>query len=158
LWQRLRLPLPVERLIGPIDVLHAPDFVLPPSRTRHTILTVHDLTFRIHPETAHTRLRRYLDRAVPRSLSRAAHILADSRSTAGDLQRLVGVSFARVSVLYPGIGRQFRRIDDPDRLAALRRRYNLPQEFILHIGTIEPRKNLQRLMSAFADMRAFSGH
>lgn len=158
LWQRARLPLPVERLIGPIDVLHAPDFVLPPARTRHTILTVHDLTFRVHPETAHARLRHYLERAVPRSLARAQHILADSRSTAGDLQRLMSVPPAKVSVLYPGIGRQFLRIEDPEQLAAVRRRYNLPDQFILHIGTIEPRKNLQRLMSAFADVRASSGH
>jgi glycosyltransferase involved in cell wall biosynthesis len=156
-WQRVRLPIPVERLIGPIDVLHAPDFVLPPARTRRTILTVHDLTFRIHPETAHARLRRYLDHAVPRSLERAAHILADSRSTADDLQRLMAVPPERVSVLYPGIGRQFQRIEDTEQCAAVRRRYNVPDEFLLHLGTIEPRKNLQRLMSAFAGVRAASG-
>jgi glycosyltransferase involved in cell wall biosynthesis len=156
-WQRLRLPLPVERLIGPIDVLHAPDFVLPPSRTRRTLLTVHDLTFRIHPETAHARLRQYLDQAVPRSLARAMHILADSRSTAADLERLMGVAPEKISVLYPGIGRQFRRIDEPERHAAVRQRYNLPEDFILHIGTIEPRKNLQRMISAFEAVRTAGG-
>ena len=157
LWQRARLPLPVEHWIGPIDVLHAPDFVLPPARTRRTILTVHDLTFRIHPETAHARLRRYLEEAVPRSLKRAAHVLVDSRSTAEDLERLMGVPPEQISVLYPGIGRQFRRVEDQERLAAVRDRYGLPPEFILHLGTIEPRKNLRRLMAAFAEVRATSG-
>jgi glycosyltransferase involved in cell wall biosynthesis len=102
-------------------------------------------------------LRGYLEQAVPRSLARASHILADSRSTADDLQRLMGVPAAKVSVLYPGIGRQFQRVEGPERLAAVRRRYKLPDDFILHIGTIEPRKNLQRLMTAFADVRASTG-
>ena len=157
LWQRARLPLPVEHWTGPVDVLHAPDFVLPPARTRRTILTVHDLTFRIHPETAHARLRRYLEEAVPRSLRRAAHVLADSRSTAEDLERLMDVPPEKISVLYPGVGRQFRRVEDQERLATVKERYGLPDEFILHLGTIEPRKNLRRLMAAFVKVRAASG-
>ncbi len=154
IWQRARLPLPVELWTGKVDVLHAPDFVLPPSRTRRTLLTVHDLSFRIHPEAAHERLRRYLEAAVPRSLERASHVVADSHSTARDLERLMHVDPARVTVLYPGIGPEFRRVEDKERLATVRAKYNLPPRFFFHIGTIEPRKNLERLMSAYATVRA----
>lgn len=154
LWQRARVPVPVEHWTGPIDVLHAPDFVLPPARTRRTIVTVHDLSFRLHPEAAHARLRAYLERAVPRSLRRATHVLADSRSTANDLQRLMGVSSGKLSVLYPGIGPQFRRVEDAGMLADVRAKYGLPERFLLHVGTIEPRKNLQRLISAYAELQA----
>ena len=150
LWQRARLPLPVERWTGPVDLVHAPDFVLPPSTTRRTIVTVHDLTFRIHPETAHARLRRYLDRAVPRSLERATHVLADSRNTAADLERLMRVPAAKISVLYPGIGSQFRRVVDSEQLRMVQQRYGLPERFLLHVGTIEPRKNLERLILAWS--------
>lgn len=153
-WQRLRLPLPVERWTGPVDLVHAPDFVLPPVRRARTLLTVHDLTFRVHPETAHANLRRYLNRAVPRSLRRASHILADSWSTRRDLERLMGVAPERVTVLYPGISPRFRRVTDGHRLDALRQRLDLPPRFLLFVGTIEPRKNLQRLMHAFAAARA----
>lgn len=140
LWQRLLLPLPLERLVGPIDLLHAPDFVLAPTRRARSILTVHDLTFLIHPETAVPELRRYLGRAVPRSLRRADHVLADSESTRADLQRLLGVDPARVTVVYPGVGQRFQPLADKTRLAEARRRLNLPDIFLLSVGTVEPRK------------------
>lgn len=150
LWQRLLLPLPLERLVGPIDLLHAPDFVLAPTRRARSILTVHDLTFLIHPETAVPELRRYLGRAVPRSLRRADHVLADSESTRADLQRLLGVDPARVTVVYPGVGQRFQPLADKTRLAEARRRLNLPDIFLLSVGTVEPRKNHVRLLEAFA--------
>lgn len=154
MWQRARLPVPVEWWTGRVDVVHAPDFVLPPSRTHHTLVTVHDLSFRIHPEAAHERLRQYLEAAVPRSLLRATRILADSQSTATDLEHLMGVAPSNITVLYPGIGPQFRRVEDQERLALVREKYGLPSRFFFHIGTIEPRKNLERLINAYAVVRA----
>ncbi|MDP9313974.1 MAG: glycosyltransferase family 4 protein [Chloroflexota bacterium] len=153
-WQRARLPLPVERWTGPVDLVHAPDFVLPPVRRAPTLLTVHDLTFRIHPETAHANLRRYLDRAVPRSLRRATHVVVDSESSRRDLERLMQVPPAKVSVLYPGVGQHFRRVTAEDKLAAVRHKYELPEQFLFFIGTLEPRKNLERLMQAFERVRS----
>ncbi|NCC35084.1 MAG: glycosyltransferase family 1 protein, partial [Chloroflexia bacterium] len=102
LWQRLHVPLYAEWLVGPIDLLHAPDFVLPPTRAR-TLVTVHDLTFLVYPECAEAGLRRYLTRAVPRALRRADLVLVDSQATAGDLERLLRVSGPRVRLLYPGV-------------------------------------------------------
>lgn len=149
LWQRARVPLPVEYWTGPIDLLHAPDFVLPPVRRAPTLLTVHDLTFRIHPETAHANLRRYLDRAVPRSVRRATHVVVDSQSTCRDLQRLMHVRADRVTVLYPGIDPRFRRITDAAMLNRVCTKYTLPDRFLFFISTLEPRKNLVRLMEAY---------
>jgi glycosyltransferase involved in cell wall biosynthesis len=156
-WQRLRLPLPVERWTGPVDVVHAPDFVLPPARASGTIVTVHDLSFRLHPEAAHERLRRYLESAVPRSLRRAARVLADSASTADDLRRLMSVPPDKISVLYPGVGAQFRRVADAAQLASVGEKYALPPRFFMHVGTIEPRKNLERLMAAYRAVREERG-
>ncbi|MBC8076612.1 MAG: glycosyltransferase, partial [Chloroflexales bacterium] len=86
IWQRLRLPLPIELLTGRLDVLHAPDFVLPPTRAR-TLLTVHDLSFLVGPQWFEPGLQRYLARVVPRTLRRADMVLADSRATRDDLVR-----------------------------------------------------------------------
>ncbi len=154
MWQRARLPIPVERWTGRIDLLHAPDFVLPPAWTRRTLVTVHDLSFRLHPEAAHERLRRYLEGAVPRSLRRAQCVLADSSSTAQDLERLMGLPSHKIRVLYPGIGSQFRRVEDPLVLRRVQDRYSLPERFLLHVGTIEPRKNLVHLIAAFEEVQS----
>ena len=148
LWQRLRLPLPAEALVGSLDLLHAPDFVLPPTRAR-TLVTVHDLTFLVRPECAEAGLRRYLSRAVPRALRRADLVLVDSQATAADLARLLGVDGARVRLIYPGVDPRFRPLPSA-ALEATRARFGLPASFILFVGTLEPRKNLPRLVRAFA--------
>jgi glycosyltransferase involved in cell wall biosynthesis len=152
LWQRARLPLPVERLVGRLDLLHAPDFVLPPTRAR-TILTVHDLTFMVRPESADARLRRYLMAAVPRSLRRADRVLVDSQATAADLERLLGVAGPHVRLLYPGVDPRFQPMPatatEPVRAAL-----GLPAHFLLFVGTLEPRKNVPRLIAAFAQIAA----
>lgn len=148
-WQRARLPLPVERWTGSVDLVHGPDFVLPPVHRAPTLLTIHDLSFRVHPETAHADLRRYLEAAVPRSLRRATHVLADSASTRADLQRLMDVDGDRVTVLYPGVDPRFRRVTDRAELERVRERHALPERFFFFVSTLEPRKNLERLFQAY---------
>lgn len=148
LWQRLRLPLPAELLVGACDILHAPDFVLPPTRAR-TLLTVHDLTFLVRPESAEAGLRRYLGRAVPRSLARADLVVVDSRATGADLARLLGVAGPRVRLIYPGVDSRFRPMA-PDETAGVRAALGLPAQFLLFVGTLEPRKNLPRLIEGYA--------
>jgi glycosyltransferase involved in cell wall biosynthesis len=148
IWHRLRLPLPAELLTGPVDVFHSPDFTLPPLARARSLLTVHDLSFLRHPESAHPAQRAYLVRTVPRSVARADHILADSQNTKDDLVELLGVPPNRVTVVYPGVEPRFRRVTDPDVLAGVRARYRLPDRFILHVGTLQPRKNLVRLVEA----------
>jgi glycosyltransferase involved in cell wall biosynthesis len=70
LWYRLRLPVPVQWLTGPLDLFHSPDFVLPPVRRGvPTLLTVHDLSFVHYPEAFTPALLRYLHTAVPRSIA-----------------------------------------------------------------------------------------
>ncbi|MCS6879711.1 MAG: glycosyltransferase family 1 protein [Oscillochloridaceae bacterium] len=148
LWQRLRLPLRAEALAGPMDLLHAPDFVLPPTRAR-TLVTVHDLTFLVRPDCAEAGLRRYLTRAVPRALRRADLVLVDSQATAADLARLLGVDGSRVRLIYPGVDARFQPLPST-ALEATRARLGLPTNFLLFVGTLEPRKNLPRLVRAFA--------
>src|SRR6266545_990937 len=150
IWQRLRLPLPVEVFTGPLDLLHAPDFVLPPTRAR-TILTIHDLSFMVHPECAEPSMVRYLNQAVSRGLRRADAILADSQATRHDLARLLSVEPARVTVVYPGVGPRFRPLP-PQEIEPVRRRLGLPDRFLLFVSTLEPRKNLVRLLEAFAQV------
>lgn len=151
LWHRLGIPLPIQTFTGPVDVLHAPDFALPPSLGARTIVTIHDLAFLTHPECALPSLVTYLKRVVPRAVRHANHIVAVSERTAADLVELLGVPRAKISVIPLGVDPAFRRVTDPARLAEVERRYGLAHPLVLAVGTLEPRKNYARLIAAFAE-------
>ena len=152
LWHRLHLPLPIEMLSGRQDLFHATDFVLPPTlQNTRTLLTVHDLSFVRDPESAHPGLRRYLNTVVPRSVDKAHHVLADSRATKDDVVTLYGTAPDKITVLYCGVDARFSPKKQRGEEERIRRRYKLGrQPFILSLGTLQPRKNYSRLISAFA--------
>jgi glycosyltransferase involved in cell wall biosynthesis len=154
LWHRAKLPLPADWLSGPVDIYHSPDFVLPPLRKARGILTVHDLAFLMRPECADARLRGYLEEVVPRSVQRADFIIADSENTRNDLVVLLGVPQNSVSVVPGGVEARFKPIDDEAQLRTARERLQVGDApFIVFVGVIEPRKNLTRLMDAFAVLK-----
>jgi glycosyltransferase involved in cell wall biosynthesis len=150
LWHRLQLPFPVEVFTGRIALYHATDFTLPPTLPgTRTLLTVHDLSFVRAPETATPVLKAYLDQVVPRSVRRAAHVLADSQATKDDLMELYGTASEKITVLLSGVDRRFQpEIEDGAR-HQVRKRYNIPDNpYILSVGTVQPRKNYARLIEA----------
>ena len=149
LWQRLRLPLPMDWLTGPLDVFHAPDFLLPPLRRTPAVLTVHDLTFLRYPEHAPPGLASFLSAALPRSLERASLVLADSVCTRDDLVSLLGMPPAKIEVVPGGVEARFAPADEAAQREAMAR-HGLESPFILSVGTLEPRKNLGRLVDAYA--------
>jgi glycosyltransferase involved in cell wall biosynthesis len=154
LWHRAKLPVPADWLSGPVDVYHCPDFVLPPLRRARGILTVHDLAFLMRPDCADERLRAYLEEVVPRSVQRADFIIADSENTRNDLVVLLGVKPQSVAVVPGGVEERFARVTDKERLTSARKKIGINDEpFVLAIGVLEPRKNLNRLMDAFTALK-----
>ncbi|HEY7063234.1 MAG TPA: glycosyltransferase family 1 protein [Chloroflexota bacterium] len=153
LWHRLRVPLPVEWATGPIDLFHAPDFVLPPVRRARRVLTVHDLAFLLYPECADARLREYLMGVVPRSVRAADFVVTDSANTQNDVICLLGADPGRTAVVPGGVEPRFQPAS-PEGVADLRYRMGLVEPFILSIGMIEPRKNWQGLIRAYSILRA----
>lgn len=156
IWHKLQLPIPVELITGRIDLFHSPDFTLPPTlpRTR-TLLTVHDLSFMRDPDSAVPALRRFLEKAVSRSVARAQRVLADSQATKDDLVSLFGTPSEKIEVLLSGVDTRFQPIQNPTALAAVRAKYNLGNDLlVLSVGTIQPRKNYTRLIQAFAQVVA----
>ncbi len=150
IWQRARVPLPVEFFTGSVALYHATDFVLPPTRAR-SLLTVHDLSFVRVPETASVQLKSYLDAVVPRSVRRADHVLADSQATKDDLIELYGTPPEKITVLLSGVDARFQRVDNP----AVRVKYTIPpRPYIFSVGTVQPRKNYARLIQALAVLRS----
>ncbi len=161
LWHRLNLPFPpVEWFTGgPLDLLHATDFVLPPSNARRKLLTVHDLAFLFYPDAAMPSLQHYLNVVVPRSVHRADAIAADSQHTAQDLQAQWQVPADRIFVVQGAVDHEhFRPVTDSARLADVRQRYGIgARPYLLALSRLEPRKNFARLIDAFALARQAAG-
>lgn len=158
IWHRLDIPFPrVEWFTGgPLDLFHATDFVLAPTRARRKLLTIHDLAFLFYPDAALPSLHHYLNVVVPRSVRRADGIIADSHHTACDLTEQWGVPPERITVVQGGVDHtHFRPVQDPQKQQQVRRRYAIgDRPFILALSRLEPRKNFARLIEAFALARA----
>lgn len=150
LFHRWQLPLPLAALVGPWDLYHSPDFVLPRLRGGKTLVTVHDLSFLRFPQFADPDLRRFLTNAVRRSVRQADGILADSLATRDDLVDLLGVPRERIRVVHAACDAHFRRVEDRQTLEEVRSRLGLPPRYILSVGTLEPRKNFDGLVRAYA--------
>jgi len=136
------------------DVAHFTNGMIPIGSPVSTIVTIHDMSLRLYPQ-CHPVRRLLLNRPLMHFAIRdAASIVTVSDSARRDLLRLHGVPADRVSVVHEAASPAFQPIEDPAELERVRVRYNLPPRFILYVGTIEPRKNLVRLIEAFADARA----
>ncbi|MEM7346248.1 MAG: glycosyltransferase family 1 protein, partial [Chloroflexota bacterium] len=130
------------------------DFVLPPLRKRvKTIVTIHDLSFVRLPETTMPGMSQHLNSWVPRSVHKADHIIAVSEATRQDLVELYQTPPEKISVIYHGVTPNFKPITSPEALAAVRKKYGLGDTpFLLSVGTIQPRKNYQRLIEVLAQI------
>lgn len=157
LWQRVRAPLPLELFTGRADILHGTNFTLPPTAGMKRIVTVHDLSFLTHPESAAPGIAEMYSRIVPRSLASANHIIAVSQHTADDLIALLGVAREKISVIYLGVDPRFSPVREPAQLAALDACLGLQHPLVLAVSTIEPRKNFPALIAAFASARLQPG-
>jgi glycosyltransferase involved in cell wall biosynthesis len=119
------------------DVLHCPTYRGPLRARRPLVVTVHDLAVLRHPETFNRWTRTYSPRVVPRVLGAARRIIAVSEFTRRELVELLGAPEDKISVVPNGVGDEFTR-DGP----------SAEGEYVLAVGTLEPRKNLQRLIDA----------
>jgi glycosyltransferase involved in cell wall biosynthesis len=152
LWTHVRLSWEMARC--PPDVLFVPAHVLPIVHPRRSVVTVHDLGYRHYPAAHRSLDRLYLDLSTRYHVHVAAHILADSQATRDGLIREYGADPARITVVYPGVDENLRRVDDPAAIAAARAKYDISGEYLLYVGTLHPRKNLVRLIEAFSALES----
>lgn len=143
-WLRLRWPL-VESVTGRVDVCHATALVPAPSRAP-LVVTVHDLAFVRYPERFSRHGTKMMDRSLRRIRATADLVLCSSRATIADVVD-AGIPAERVRHVPLGVD----PVDVSDHeVARVRAAYGLPERFVLFVGTLEPRKNLHRLVRAIA--------
>jgi glycosyltransferase involved in cell wall biosynthesis len=145
-WLRLGWP-PAERASGPVDLVHATTIVVPPRREHPLVATIHDLAF-LHDPTQFTRRGvATFRRALARVRERADLVLCSSQATLDDCLH-AGVPKERLRHIPLGVDLPTPLPDGA--VEAVRRRHDLPERYLLFVGTLEPRKNLRRLVEAHA--------
>ncbi len=147
-WEQFIQPIALRR--AKIDLLHALAFAGPLAIATPWLTTIYDLSFARYPKSFNRANRIYLTWAVRDAVRRANRIIVISQSTKRDLVEMFGAQPEQISVVYCGVDPAFTAARDRNKLDAFRARHNLPEHMILHVGTIEPRKNIPRLIRAFA--------
>jgi glycosyltransferase involved in cell wall biosynthesis len=117
------------------------------------VISVHDLAYRRYPQYYSLRVRLLLSLLVPLSARRAERVVTLSENSKQDIVRECGVSAEKVIVIPAGAPPEFRVVEDSARLEAVKARYDLHKSFVLAVGNLEPRKNLVRLVRAYAALR-----
>jgi glycosyltransferase involved in cell wall biosynthesis len=142
-----------NRMVPGATLFHATEHLLLPLRGVPTVLTVHDLIFRRYPQHHKPLNRWYLNATMPLYCRRADHIIAVSEQTKRDMIVAYRVPPEKITVIYEAADTRFR-LQPPQTMADVRARYRLPDRYLLFVSTIEPRKNLIRLLAAFERLQA----
>jgi glycosyltransferase involved in cell wall biosynthesis len=146
LWRRFDQP-PIEWWTGPVDVVHGPNYVVPPTRRAAPVMTIHDLTFHHHPEMSTADTLQYPD-LIRRALRRGAWVHTESRFVADEILEVYRPDPDRVVVVPLGVTAATGA--DPAR----GREVAGAEQYVLALGTVEPRKDLPLLVGAFEQLAA----
>ena len=151
-WTHLRLSW--EMASRPPDALFVPAHVLPLIHPRTSLVTVHDLGYLHFPAAHPLGQRLYLDLSTRWNARVAVHVLADSQATRADLVARYGTPPEKITVAYPGRDEALAPARDPAAVEAVKARYGIDGRYFLYLGTLQPRKNLSRLIAAFGRLRS----
>ncbi len=147
-----RLHIPFNKLVPDTVLFHSTEHLLMPLRNVPTVLTVHDLIYKLYPEY-HKKLNYYyLNMAMPLFCKRADAIIAVSEATKRDIVTHYDIDPAKIHIVYEAAAPRFQP-PSLEEMMEVRQRYDLPEQFLIHLGTIEPRKNLSRLLDALKRLR-----
>jgi glycosyltransferase involved in cell wall biosynthesis len=147
----------VARASKQLHLLHGFAYALPLLSHVPAVVTVHDLTFMRFPQAFPRNKQRYLAGMTAKSCQRAQVVIADSQATADDLQHYLHVPQPKIQVIYTGVSPRYQPLP-PQQVEARRQQEGWPSQFMLMVGTLEPRKNHLGLIEAYARYRAQARH
>jgi glycosyltransferase involved in cell wall biosynthesis len=154
LWTHIELAREVVRRRP--DVLFVPShvipFVLPAWRLPPSVVTIHDLGYRHFPNAHSWRHRQYLEWGTQWSTLVAKSVIAVSQSTADDLRHIYATPAGKIVVIHEAL--PLAETATPNPLSEVKARYGISRSYMLYVGTIQPRKNVARLVQAFAEFAA----
>ncbi len=146
------LPIPYSFFFGrKNDITHFFNYIVPPFVHGKKVVTVHDMVYKAFPETVRGRTRFMLETGLKRSMKRADIIVTDSEFSKSEILKYFPQHEHKIRVVPCGVDlERFHPCDEPERIPEVKRSLEINGDYFLYLGTIEPRKNLERLISAYA--------
>jgi len=147
--------VPLELFIGNFEIYHGTDYAFLPTCKAKKVITVHDLVAKHFPETLTKKNLHFQEQQIPYYARNCDRIIAVSQSTKNDLVNFLQISPDKIDVTYLAADNSYQPIgkDDP-YFTIIRKKYSLPEKFILHIGTLNKRKNIPITLQAFYQLCA----
>ncbi|MDO5558763.1 MAG: glycosyltransferase family 1 protein [Oscillospiraceae bacterium] len=145
------IPVPYSMFFGKkADVTHFFNYIIPPFVKGVKIVTIHDMVVRAYPETVRWRTKQLLNTGMKKSMRRADIIITDSEFSKKEIQKYYPAYADKVKVVYCGVNlRKFHPVDDLNQIDKVKESLGINGDYFLYLGTIEPRKNLERLIEAY---------
>lgn len=145
------LPVPYKHFFGKkADITHFFNYIVPPAVHGKTVVTVHDMVYKAFPETVRARTKYMLDSGLKRSMKRADLIVTDSEFSKAEILKYFPQHESKLRVVPCGVDlEKFRPCETPERIPEVKKSLEIEGDYFLYLGTIEPRKNLERLIEAY---------
>lgn len=132
------------------DITHFFNYIAPPGVDGKTVITVHDMVYRTYPETVRGRTKQILDMGLASSMKRADMIVTVSEFSKSEIIRYFPQHESKIRVVPCGVDLdRFKPCQQPERIPEVKKKLGIEGEYFLYVGTIEPRKNLERLINAY---------
>lgn len=132
------------------DIYHFFDYIVPPRIQGKVITTVHDMTYELYPGTMQQKTFNRIKSGIEYSVNRADKIVTISESTKKDIIKILNVPSSKIDIVPPGVNFSiFNYNYSEEQINRVKNKYNLPNKYILYMGTLEPRKNIESIVEAF---------
>ena len=152
LWNRLHV-VNIEKFLGDVDVFHSWDWYQPPTKAKK-VTTVHDVSFLHYPEVFPKRTIRTQTNRLYWVKKEVDLVIADSKATKNDLVELLGFDEKKIKVIYLGVSDSWKEKPvNINKLKVIKKKYKIKGEYILSVGTLEPRKNIKTVIKAFNELK-----
>lgn len=150
-WTQLRISW--EMIRHPVDILFIAASALPLWHPKKSVVTVHDVAWKLYPQAFPRSMRNYLEWSTGFAVRNAKKVLAVSEATKKDLTKFYGAKPEKVTVIHLGLDKNFRSMSYEEVQPVLDKYGLVYQKYVLFLGTIQPRKNIIRLVEAFQKLR-----
>ena len=131
------------------DIYQFFNFVIPPNIPGKVITTIHDLTYILYPNTMDTSNRKRLEKDMKSTVKRADYIITISESSKRDIIKYLDVEENKIQVIYPGVDEIYGKVLNNDEITTVKKKYEIDGKYLLYLGTLEPRKNIETIVRAY---------